>query len=404
MLKARRDAMKDDVVGFAQELVRTPSPSFQERGVAAIVEAGMKSAGFDNIFTDDAGNVIGVMYGRENGPNLLLLSHMDSCPHDASAWKRHPFSGEISDGRLWGLSASDCKGGLAAQIFAAALLRRAILPLQGSLIVAATVAEEKWGSIGVRALMQRTLPALGLEPAYAVLGEPTGLGIYYGHDGWMEIDACIRGANPFHVGDAAEAVARRLGSRPWAAEGGKSAEFHVQNLSYAQSEGLRRATIRMARRLSVPENVARVLEQVKSDALEVATSTGAVAVDVAVHEESQMLYTGHTTVARHVLSAWETDPFCPLMERTRHALSAAGLEAKPGKWRLGKAGMGTAGGVLMRDFSVPAIGYGPGDEDVAHGPDEYAETDAIAEATLGTAVIAHALVGVPVYGWTSDEI
>jgi acetylornithine deacetylase/succinyl-diaminopimelate desuccinylase-like protein len=66
--------------------------------------------------------------------------------------------------------------------------------------------------------------------------------------------------------------------------------------------------------------------------------------------------------------------------------------------------MGTSGGVILNEFSVPTIGYGPGNEDLAHQPGEYLETEKLTEAVYGTAVMVHGLVGVPVFGWTLDEI
>ncbi len=66
--------------------------------------------------------------------------------------------------------------------------------------------------------------------------------------------------------------------------------------------------------------------------------------------------------------------------------------------------MGTAGNVLVREFDVQTIGYGQGLESLAHRPDEYVELAAIPKAVYGTAVIAHSLIGIPVCGWTSDEI
>jgi len=66
--------------------------------------------------------------------------------------------------------------------------------------------------------------------------------------------------------------------------------------------------------------------------------------------------------------------------------------------------MATAGGVLIKDYQTPAIGYGPGNEKVIHGPDEYVEVDKIVEAVYGTAAIVHSLIGVPVFGWTTDNI
>ena len=92
------------------------------------------------------------------------------------------------------------------------------------------------------------------------------------------------------------------------------------------------------------------------------------------------------------------------MERSRHALAAAGCRVNPGKWTLGRLGMGTAGGHLVTDYGVPTICYGPGLEEAAHTANEYVETGMIAEAVYGTASIVHSLVGIPVFGWTSDEI
>jgi acetylornithine deacetylase/succinyl-diaminopimelate desuccinylase-like protein len=45
-----------------------------------------------------------------------------------------------------------------------------------------------------------------MQPAYAVLGEPTGLGLCYGHDGWVRLDCRIKGADRHTVRQAATLV------------------------------------------------------------------------------------------------------------------------------------------------------------------------------------------------------
>ncbi len=142
----------------------------------------------------------------------------------------------------------------------------------------------------------------------------------------------------------------------------------------------------------------------KPNASLAAGGTAAMAVDVAVRQEKQQLYTGRTTLVQRITNAWAIDPFHALMERSRQALAAAKCTVRPGKWELGRPGMGTAGGVLVNEFQIPTIGYGPGSENAAHTTEESIEVEKIPEAVLGTAVIAHSLIGVPVYGWTSDEI
>jgi acetylornithine deacetylase/succinyl-diaminopimelate desuccinylase-like protein len=405
-LRDTNQGLREDVVRFAEELIRTPSLSLGEGRVAELVEAKMKELGYDKVFSDDAGNIVGVLFGRQSSPTVLLNSHMDTvAPGQDDPWESNPFSGHVGDNRLFGLGASDCKGGLAAQVYAGALLKRSLLPLRGNLVVAATAAEENGRSVGVRTLLKNTLSELGIKPTYAILGEPTSLGLYYGHDGWLEVDINVQGANPFHVDDAARAIFSDFESdSQFKSVVDQPENVNLQQLRFEEGRGYRRATVGMARRLRPSENPAEVLGQIKHNASLVAQSAGAVAVDVLVRQENQRLYTGQNTVVRHITHAWSTDPFHPLMERARQALSAAGCEVRPGKWELDRLGMGTAGSVMVNEFQLPTIGYGPGDETRAHKSNEYVEIDRMCECVYGTASIVHSLIGVPVFGWTTDEI
>ena len=404
ILKRKNQALQADVLGFAQKLVQTPSLSLQEAELANLIQQELKKLAYDKVITDEAGNVLGIMLGRENAPTVMLLCHMDTMPVGAEkAWRQNPFSGEIKDGRLHGLGAGDCKGGLAAQLYVAALLKRTLLPLKGNLIFAATVAQEKGGSAGVRALVEKTLPKLGLKPDYALLGEPTDLGLYYGHDGWMELEIRLEGRNLFSVDDAARAVFQNLSSESNQADE-QPEHSNARPPRFDEQAGLRRAVIDMNRRLGQGEDPEFVLTQLQQQTKLLAESAGEVAVSVQVRQENQRLYTGATTIVRHLTHAWAIDPFHPLMERARQTLAAAGAAVRPGKWQLGLLGMGTAGGVLARDYGIPAIGYGPGNEQYIHAPNEYVETARVVECVYGTASIVHGLIGVPVFGWTSDDI
>ena len=275
--------------------------------------------------------------------------------------------------------------------------------MRGNLIVAATVAEENGRSVGVRALLEKTLPGLQLKPDHAILGEPTALGLYYGHDGWVELDICVESANPFDVDDAATAIVNDF-SAGRMSDQGEGESFALDQPRFHNVDGLRKATIGVTRRLRPAERVGDVLQQLQHNAALAAQPSGAVAVEVMVRQENQRLYTGTTTLVRHVTNAWAIDPFDRLMERSRQALSAAGCQVRPGKWQLGRLGMGTAGSLLVSEFAVPTIGYGPGDETMAHARDEYVQVDKLLETPYGTAAIVHSLIGVPVCGWTSDEI
>lgn len=406
LLAAKTRGLEAEALSFTQQLIRTPSPSLQEHEVARLVEDRMRSLGYENVFADDYGNVIGVLSGRQGQPTVLLSSHMDTADAgQASAWRQSPFSGEVRDGVLYGLGASDCKAGLAAQIYAGAVLRRALLPLKGNVVVAATVSEEQGGSLGLRHLVQDTLPSLDLKPDFAILGEPTGLGIYYGHDGSAVFEVLIQGPDNFQVNDATTAVFERFRDQYRAADSAGQLEFQtLYSPRFQQLPGASSGVINVCRRLPDTETVHGTIEQIKHEARAAAASVAHVAVDVTVRREERQFYTKRTTILEQRVESWSLDPYHPLMTRARHSLAAASCEVSCGKFRLPRLGMGTAGGVLVNQFKIPAIAYGPGSEETCHGPNESVPVALAGQAIYGTAAITHSLVGVPVCGWTLDEI
>lgn len=406
LLTAKTRGLQTEALEFAQDLIRTPSPSQQEADVARQVAERMESLGYDRVLTDEFGNVVGVLYGRQGHPTLLLGSHMDTTDvGDEAMWRSPPHSGEVCDGKLIGLGASDCKAGLAAQVYAGCLLKRSLLPLRGNLIVAATVSEEQGGSPGLRHLLRDTLPSLDLQPDLAILGEPTALSIYYGHDGSAMFEVLVEGPDRFQVTDATNAVYATFRDQFQAT--GHADARERQSLGeprFMQAPGTATGLIPVCRRLPDSDTVSGVLEQIKREARLAAESVARVAVNVNVKREERRLYTQRTTVLEQRIEAWSLDPYHSLVVRSRQALAAAGCPVACGKWQLPRLGMGTAGGVLVNEFHVPAIGYGPGAEETCHVPNESVSVTRFNQAIYGTAAIAHALVGVPVCGWTVDEI
>ncbi|MHB8863344.1 MAG: M20 family metallopeptidase [Pirellulaceae bacterium] len=406
LLAAKNRGLSAEALEFARELIRTPSPSHHEHDVARLVAERMEAIGYDRVLTDDFGNVVGIVFGRQGQPTLMLNSHMDTAEAgDSVAWSDPPFGGEVRDDRLLGLGASDCKAGLAAQIYSAALLKRSLLPLRGTLIVAATVSEEQGGSLGLRHLMRDTLPTLDMRPDYTVLGEPTGLSIYYGHDGSAMFEVLIEGSDSFQVNDATRAVFENFRGQYRAAP--RAGEPQWQSLCpprFQQSPGVACGMINVFRRLPDSETLSGMMEQIKQEARAAASCVARVAVNVAVRREEQQLYTKRTTILEQRVEAWSLDPYHRLITRARQALSAAGCPVACGKWQLPRLGMGTAGGVLVNEFHVPAIGYGPGCEETCHVPNESVSVARLSQAIYGSAAIAHSLIGVPVCGWTVDEI
>ena len=406
LLRSRALALSEPALDLTRSLVQTPSVSLDELKVAALVERSMRAFGFDRVVRDDYGNVLGILFGIEAGPTVLLVSHMDTVPVEApDSWQCAPWSARTDGGRLVGVGAADCKAGLVAQVFAGVALKRSLLPLRGNLVVAATVAEENGAAVGVRALVAETLPALNLVPEHAILGEPTNLGLYYGHEGFAHLDIHVQGRDPFQVADASKAIFEDFSVNGAAGRHNNGKEnMAVLEPRIPPGDRSPRAVVRVTRRLLQGEAVSDVIAQTRYCALASARGAGAVGVDVELAEERQQLGTGQTKTVARVTLPWCTDPFGSLAERAHSALSAAGCDVRPGQWALDRLGMGTAGGALVNDFRIPTIGYGPGDEKAAHARDEYVEISRLTQAIYGSAAIVHSLIGVPVFGWTADEI
>jgi acetylornithine deacetylase/succinyl-diaminopimelate desuccinylase-like protein len=84
---------------------------------------------------------------------LLFLSHSDVVPA-GEGWDFDPFCGDICNGVVYGRGALDCKGLMAAQVYTLLQLAREVVPLNGTLILAATADEEKGGHFGIKYLLE----------------------------------------------------------------------------------------------------------------------------------------------------------------------------------------------------------------------------------------------------------
>jgi len=405
ILESKTRRVEKQVLDFTKDLISTPSISLEEQDVARLVQKKMEELEYDKVFQDEWGNVVGVIYGQAADPVVVLNSHMDTVPTEKEEWSDDPYEPHVKDGDLYGLGSSDCKGGLASQIFAGAILKHSMLPLRGTLVVAATVAEENGRSLGVKGLIDHTLPSLGLKPDYFILGEPTALELMYGHNGWVDLNILVEGQQPFHVEDVANDIYRDLEkSRFRRTDDGDDDIFQVLPPEFENEGSLRRGTIQLSQNIDQNDSIQELAFNVKKSASHLAENYGAVAVKVDVKQENQTLYTGKTVMVRNVINAWATDPYHPLIERARQTLAAAGMPVKPTKWQLNRLQMGTAGSVLVNEYKIPTIGYGPGLLDAAHTANEKVPVDNLSKATYGTAAMIHGLIGVPVFGWTSDDI
>ncbi len=173
-------------VDFLQQLIRTLSLPGHEGELASLVANEMRDLGYDEVRIDEVGNVLGRIEGRGQAPDLMFNTHLDHVDvGDPAGWPHPPFGGEIHGDRVWGRGAVDIKGPMAAQVVGVARLLKGERP-PGDVWVTAVVQEEI-GGVGARHLAE-TLPT-----PIVVVGEPSHNTLRRGHRGRTELVAHISG-------------------------------------------------------------------------------------------------------------------------------------------------------------------------------------------------------------------
>lgn len=127
-------------------------------------------------------------YG-EGQRGLLLSGHSDTVAYDASQWHSDPFVLTEKEDKLFGLGSSDMKSFFSVFFQAFAELRQEGFVPQRPLYLVAT-ADEESSMLGVRTLQGRLK---GLQPSFAIIGEPTELVPIAWHKGIMMLKLSLIG-------------------------------------------------------------------------------------------------------------------------------------------------------------------------------------------------------------------
>ncbi|MCJ2053616.1 succinyl-diaminopimelate desuccinylase [Methylobacterium sp. J-070] len=171
----------DLALRLAQDLIRCPSVTPEDRGALDVVAEALRPAGFAiarPVFSEpgypDTPNLY-ARIGRE-APCLLFAGHTDVVPTGEAAWRHGPFDGTVADGMLYGRGAADMKGGIACMLAATlTFLARRGANRPGSIAFLITGDEEGPAVNGTVKLLDWAR-ARGERFDHCLLGEPTNPG------------------------------------------------------------------------------------------------------------------------------------------------------------------------------------------------------------------------------------
>lgn len=387
MESSTRSPFFSGCVEFARNLIRTPSLPGGERDAARLVRNEMQRLGYQPVSVDEVGNVIGRIQGEGRAAPILFNAHLDHVDAgDLTRWPFPPFEARIHENRIWGRGAVDIKGPLAAQVYGAASLRHSGIAPPGDVYVSAVVQEEI-GGLGA-CWLARSLPA-----SLIVVGEPSRNELRRGHRGRAEMLLRVRGrsvhasipdsgVNPLSVVarfiQALESL--RLPVDPELGAATIAPTLIGTDQSSANvipGEALLTCDWR-----SLPGETSEQMQALLQRIAEGCLIPGAeAAVESAVVE--RVSYTGrsHLVSAHH--PAFLLPAGDPALQAAAEILNRAiGLSASPGIWRFATDGghFSAAGGTV--------IGFGPGDDRLAHTVRESIEISELETAVIGNRALA----------------
>ncbi len=369
------------------KLIKIKSVSMQEKDVCAEFKRQLEEAGFDEVRIDGLGNVIGRI---GNGKKILAIDgHIDTVDvGNIDNWNFDPFSGEIKDGFVLGRGTVDQKGGPAAAVTAGKILKELGFDKDVTLYVTATVMEEDCDGLCWKYLIEEEK----LIPHFVISTEPTNLNIYRGHRGRMEIVVKFRGVSCH-------------GSAP---ERGKNAvymaaraalEIEKLNERLKHDDFLGKGTVTISEIKSGSPSLCAVAdyaqfhldrrltwgETKESAVAEIQEIIKGMDATVEVLHYDEVAYTGLRYGMEKYYPTWK-------IEESEHVVQA-GVQAFEGlfnkapkidKWTFSTNGIATNG-----IHKIPTIGFGPGNEVLAHAPDEKVPVSDLVAASAFYAAYAY---------------
>jgi putative selenium metabolism hydrolase len=367
-------------------LVKLRSPSGREKEVALELQRQMQAAGFDEARIDPLGNVIGRV---GFGPRVLAIdAHIDTVDvGNPENWDFPPFCGEIRDGHVLGRGTVDQKGGAAAMVTAGRILKETGFDRDLSVYFTGTVMEEDCDGLCWKYILEQG----DLKPELVVITEPTALGLYRGHRGRMEINVSFhgisahgsapeRGDNAIYMASRAcleiDKLNQRLKVDEFLGKGSATvSEFISASPSLCAVSDF--AKIHIDRRLTWGETKESAMAEVD------AVSKGRKVKGEVLHYRGRA-FTGLEYGMEKYFPTWRLEESHPAVQLGASCHRELFGEAP----RLGRWDFSTNATVITGLFNIPAIGFGPGNEVLAHSPNEKIPVSDLVRAAAFYAMLA----------------
>ncbi|MCY4466483.1 MAG: YgeY family selenium metabolism-linked hydrolase [Chloroflexi bacterium] len=362
-LRREVESKREDIIGFLREICAIPSMDSQIRACGERIAAEMEALGYDEIFWDKMGNIVGRI---GNGSRILLYdSHIDTVGiGDPDEWEWDPFTGKIEDGVLFARGACDEKGSTPGMVYGLALARQLGL-LEGFTAYYFGNMEEWNDGQAPHAFVQTE----GIKPDFVVIGEPTMMQIYRGHKGRVEFKIVAKGKSAHaasnYLGDNAiykllpiieriSHIEPELGDHDFLGQGRITVTdmaVKTPSINAVPDE----AIIYVDRRITFGEDPETELQRLR----EIIGHRDDIQAEILVYDEPS--YTGFVFPLDKIYPAWAYEEDEPIVQAGCAAAEVLYGPVDTGKWDFSTNGIYWAG-----KAGIPSIGFAPGNEIHAH--------------------------------------
>ncbi len=386
-IKTLSEKYSDYTAHNLSKLVKIKSLSAEEKDVQLELVRQMEEAGFDEVKIDGLGNVIGRI---GNGKKILAIDgHMDTVDMgNMSNWDFDPLGGEVKDGFVHGRGTVDQEGGPAAFVTTGRILKELGFDKDLTIYFVGSVMEEDCDGLCWKYIIEEDK----IKPDFAISTEPTNLNIYRGHRGRMEMHVSF-----FGVSSHGSAPERGKNAIYMASKVALEIEKLNEQLTY--DEFLGRGSVTISEFVSESPSLCAVSDfarlhldrrltwgETKESAVkEVEKLIEGMNAKVEVLNYEETAYTGLKYGMEKYYPTWKIPE--------NHEIVKTGVTSyenlygkKPlvDKWTFS-----TNGVVINGMYKIPTIGFGPGNEVLAHAPNEKVAINDLVVASAFYAAFAY---------------
>jgi len=361
------------------KLVKIKSLSAEEKDVQLELRNQMEEAGFDEVRIDGLGNVIGRI---GNGSKILAIDgHMDTVDIGTlENWDFDPLGGEIRDGFVHGRGTVDQEGGPAAFVTSGKILKELGFDKDLTIYFVGSVMEEDCDGLCWKYLIEEE----GIKPDFVISTEPTNLGVYRGHRGRMEMHVSFtgvsahgsapeRGKNAIYMASKAaleiEKLNERLKHDEFLGKGSVTiSEFVSGSPSLCAVADF--ARLHLDRRLTWGETKESAVKEIEDIVNELGGK-------VEVLDYLEKAYTGLEYGMEKYYPTWKLSEDHELVQvGVKTFDNLFNSKPKVDKWTFS-----TNAVTITGIYGIPTIGFGPGNEVLAHAPNEKVAIDDLVKAS-----------------------